>query len=618
MSDNPSGPPGQPHTQRDAEFDDSAMHALAGGPGAPLKMRQPKGLRVLFLTEMWERFSFYGMKALLTIYLITIVSALSLAPGIYRTSIEFQEKKSGATLTREHVLAVKSVEAASTSLDDGTAGPLKVSVSSTPLASVSADGTVAGESVTYAITNTGPEKVEYVVSIRKAQEEPFVITINDGTSPVTGELEPGKTATIVVAVNRGQSGLGWTKQKAGKLMSWYAGLVYLTPVFGGLLADRWLGTHRCLVIGGLVIASGHFVLMFESMPALYGGLLLVVIGTGFFKGNISTMVGQMYEPGDPRRDAGFTIYYMGINLGAFLAPIVCAWLRVRYGWSWGFGAAGVGMLLGLAQYLHGRRKYLQGIGLPPPRRERHAAAAERSPLTREERHRVAVIFIVSFFVIFFWTAFEQSANSMAYFAQERTDRSLPSWLAWTVGGAPEGGGPALFPAEWFQSLNPLLILLLAPLFASMWVRLASRGREPSTPTKMAIGLIAVGLGFIFMVVGAQAGGGAAKISPLWLFGAFFVHTCAELCLSPVGLSLVTKLAPVKLASMLMGVWFLANFAANFIAARLAGQVDPITEKGFILPGYSGFFLIFVIAPVAAGLLFFTLVPMLKRMMHGRG
>jgi POT family proton-dependent oligopeptide transporter len=361
-------------------------------------------------------------------------------------------------------------------------------------------------------------------------------------------------------------------------------------------------------------------MMGDTIPTLYLGLIFVVIGTGFFKSNVSTMVGQLYKQGDTRRDSAFTIFYMGINLGAFIGPILCGWLRVNVGWSAAFGAAGFGMVLGLIMYLWGKPRYLKGIGDTPSAKT--AAADGHAPLTFEEKQRIAVIFIMAFAVVFFWTAFEQASNSMNYFALERTDRTLPAWLHWTIEPSKLADGTLahIFPVEWFQSVTPLFILMLAPIFASLWVRLATAGKEPSTPAKMAIGLITLGLGFLLMVFGALAtNNGTVKVSPIWLLGAFFIHTCGELCLSPVGLSLVTKLAPLKFASLLMGTWFLANMAANFIAERLAGQVDTITRTGFLgIPGYAGFFTIFVIAPCAAGIVVVFLVPMLKRMMHGRG
>lgn len=465
-------------------------------PGAPVPTRQPRGLRTLFLTEMWERFSFYGMKAQLVLYLIAAVEA---------------------------------------------------------------------------------------------------------------------------------GGRGWTKEQAGTLMGYYAGLVYLAPLLGGYLADRILGTSRCLIIGGCIIASGHFVLLLDSLPTLFAGLGLVILGTGFFKSNVSTMVGQLYKQGDARRDAGFTIFYMGINLGAFLAPLTCGWLQVYYGaklgaglgWRIGFAAAGVGMVFGLVQYLIGRNRHLAGIGEAPVRRRAGDAPVVTTPLTREERHRVALLFIMVFFVLVFFAAYEQGGTAFAFFADGRTDRALPPSLAWIVGGTADTG--AQFPAGWFQSVNPLLILLLAPLFATMWVRLARRGREPGTLVKMGLGLIILGGGFVFMVLAGHFSDGGLKVAPLWLVATYFVHTCAELCLSPVGLSLVTKLAPLKFASLLMGVWFLPNFGGGLIAGLLASQYDKFAaSKGLVLGGLADFFLLLALLPTVVGVVLLAASPVLKRLMHGRG
>jgi len=628
--------------ERDKDLDDVALRGLESG-GA--KLRQPPGLRVLFMTEMWERFSFYGMKALLVVYLVKILSVSTLAPGMYTNYIEVEQVVEKAKDAPKDAPAPKSivhtfqhhVSIDHTAPPAAADGPVPAAMQVTiqqPASSIvrkvtgtDRDGkpttTWENNGAKLTVSNPTSEKLSVSVRVRRDGEDPQTyFTIGNANSPVVSELEPGKSQEYDLKVNTEPSGLNWDKPSMGQLVGWYGGLVYLLPIVGGYLADRWLGTHKCLIIGAIVIAAGHFTMMFETLPTLYMGLLLVILGTGFFKANVSTMVGQIYKQGDPRRDAGFTIFYMGINLGAFLAPIICGWLAVTYGWAWGFGAAGVGMVFGLLQYLHGRPKHLAGIGLAPSAAGMDAAAKAEAarPLTREEISRIGVISILSFFVIFFWVAFEQSATSMAVFAEERTDRTLP-WLpdalAWMVGGLPDGGGPAVFPTAWVQSINPLFILLLAPMFATFWVRLAVRGREPSTPTKMAIALISLGLGFFFMVFAAQANAGGQLASPIWVLLAFFIHTCAELCLSPVGLSAVTKLAPLKFASLMMGIWFLANFFANLIAGLTAGQIDNIAEKGFVLPGYQGFFLIFVIAPCAAGLVLFALVPMLKRMSHGR-
>jgi POT family proton-dependent oligopeptide transporter len=455
---------------------------------------------------------------------------------------------------------------------------------------------------------------------------------------------------VLYLINR----VGWTDGDANRLYGTYTSLVYLTPLIGGYLADRLIGTRRSLVIGGLVIALGHFSLVFENPVNFYLGLALVIIGTGFFKPNVSTMVGQIYREGDPRRDSGFTIFYMGINLGAFLAGIVCGSLAQRLGWSYGFGAAGVGMLAGLIIYMIFRDKYLPGIGVmrPQDRANAPAAAAAKEAVEDskvnpahaiagaavgaiiaflagntimgylfgiiigaalgitllgthgEERKRVIALFIVAFFVVFFWMAFEQAGSSMNIFADRYTDRMVGSFR---------------IPAPWFQSVNAGFILLLAPLFAALWAGLGRRNREPSTALKMAVGLFLLGLGFLFLVVGAhgadacvaRVGEEAARsqcnvVSPMWLVLAYLLHTCGELCLSPVGLSYVTKVAPVKFASLLMGVWFLANSAANFVAGQLAAMTDTITKL-------STFFSIPVYTSIGAGVLMLLMVPVLKRL-----
>jgi POT family proton-dependent oligopeptide transporter len=410
-----------------------------------------------------------------------------------------------------------------------------------------------------------------------------------------------------------RGGLGWSTQAASQLYGWYTGLVYLTPIIGGYLADRYLGTHRALVIGGAVIALGHFSLALESLAGFYAGLILLILGTGFFKPNVSTMVGQLYELHDSRRDAGFTIFYMGINLGALLGPLICGYLgqSEQFGWRYGFAAAGIGMVLGLLVYLFGKKRYLGGIG-GVPLRQSGDDPADNQPLSREERHRIAALLIMAFFVIFFWLAFEQAGSSMTLFAERNTDRTTPVWLNGLI-AAPS------FPTAWFQAVNPAFILLLAPLFSLLWQHLGARNLELHTPLKMALGLWLLGSGFLVLVLGAYWSDRGLLVTPLWLIGAYFLHTCGELCLSPVGLSLVTRLAPLKFASMLMGMWFLANFAANLLAGYLAGMLEAI-EQGevfHILGGQADFFLIFVLSSIGAGGLLILLGPLLNRLMHGR-
>ncbi|HYW31050.1 MAG TPA: peptide MFS transporter [Gemmatimonas sp.] len=454
--------------------------------------------------------------------------------------------------------------------------------------------------------------------------------------------------------------LQWDAARATSLYGTYTMLVYLTPLIGGYLADRFIGTHRSLVIGGAVIAAGHFVLAIPGMQAFYAGLGLVVIGTGFFKANVSTMVGQLYKEGDARRDAGFTLFYMGINLGAFLGPIICGWLAQSssFGWHYGFAAAGVGMVLGLVVYVATKRKYLGDIGDRASTTVAASATRTNEPATKdassingvigavagaivgyfigggsllsagvsavigaalaitvlgthgEERRRVIALFIVAFFVVFFWAAYEQTGSSMALFADKFTDLQL--------------GGFAI-PSTWFQSVNPFVILTFAPIFAIMWLKLGAMGKEPSTPLKMAVGLTLLGVGFLFLVVGGARADAGIKVSPLWLVAAYTFHTWGELCLSPVGLSYVTKVAPVRFASLLMGVWFLANAAANKLAGFVAG-FTPLPGEAPTAPmsgvaGYiqslsgtnKGFFMIFVVSSLIASVLMLLCVPLLRRL-----
>ncbi|MBL0169133.1 MAG: peptide MFS transporter [Gemmatimonadaceae bacterium] len=452
--------------------------------------------------------------------------------------------------------------------------------------------------------------------------------------------------------------LEWDTARAAGLYGTYTMLVYLTPMIGGYLADRFIGTHRSLVIGGFVIASGHFVLAFPGMTAFYTGLGLVIIGTGFFKANVSTMVGQLYHEGDTRRDSGFTLFYMGINTGAFLGPLVCGYLAQsdRFGWHYGFAAAGVGMVLGLIGYMLLKRKYLGTIGDAP----RGASKAGAGVLTDdsqdvstrngvigiigggalawlvsgsilgvlmgcvigaalsisvlgthgEERKRVVALFIVAFFVVFFWAAYEQAGSSMNLFADRNTNLQAGSFT---------------IPSTWFQSVNAFFIIIFAPVFAAFWLAMGRRGTEPSTALKMSIGLALVGAGFLLLAIGGGRADAGIKVSPMWLIGAYLLHTFGELCLSPVGLSYVTKVAPVKFASLLMGVWFLANAAANKVAGFVAGYTplpgqapsSPQTGIGGYIQQLSGtnkgFFTIFVISSFAAAIAMFLCVPLLKRL-----
>jgi POT family proton-dependent oligopeptide transporter len=427
----------------------------------------------------------------------------------------------------------------------------------------------------------------------------------------------GMRALLVLfaADSAAHGGLGWSKESADHLIGWYGFAAYAMPLVGGYAADRFIGTRRSMVIGGAIIAAGHFCMAIPAIPTFFAGLALVAIGTGFFKPNVSTMVGQLYTPGDPRRDGGFTIFYMGVNVGALLGPLVCGYLAEspRWGWHYGFGAAGVGMVLGLALYLALRARYLPGIGLALDRRAGAAGAGEgtaaavgagRGRLTREQRDCLIALLIIIAFSIPFWMAYEQTGSSMNFFAADRTDRTI---LGFSI------------PASWFQSINPAVLLLTAPVFAAMWTALARRGREPSTPAKMAAAMMLLALGFVFMVVGARRSDGGGLVSPLWLVAAYSFHTFGELWLSPIGLSTVTKLAPPQLASRMMALWFFATAIAEFLAGRLAGFTDRVAsgQLGHLLGGQADFFLLFVLSSVASGVALFALIRPIKRLSHGR-
>jgi len=392
----------------------------------------------------------------------------------------------------------------------------------------------------------------------------------------------------------------FSTEKAGNVYGIYTGLVYLTPLIGGYIADRYLGQKICIIIGAILMMIGHFAMSISDLPFFYSALGLLIVGSGFFKPNISTMVGQLYEKNDPRRDGGFTIFYMGINLGAFLSPLICGTLGEKVGFHYGFAAAGVGMLIGLLIFMWGQNKYIKPVGNAPVCedimlvKDHHQKTTCDLPLAKDEKQRIAVIFIMMFFCIFFWASFEQAGSSLTLFAERSTDRLIP-FLNWE------------FPVSYFQSVNPLLIILLAPLFSKMWLDLADISKNPSLPVKFSLGLFLVAVGFVLMVI-ASAIAGTGKVSFLWLIGVYLFHTLGELCISPVGLSMVTKLAPLKFASLLMGTWFLSSFFANFIAGYFAGSYDNLKTTEF--------FLIPVVLTGISAILILFLTKLIKKWMHG--
>jgi POT family proton-dependent oligopeptide transporter len=362
-----------------------------------------------------------------------------------------------------------------------------------------------------------------------------------------------------------QGGLGFPTPKATGILGWYGFGVYAAAIPGGWIADRFLGQYRSVFVGGVIIALGHFSLAVPSITTFYLGLLLIVIGTGLLKPNISTMVGALYDQDDERRDAGFSIFYMGINLGAFIAPFVVGTLGQRVGWHVGFGCAGIGMTLGLIQYVAGKRRLLPALERIGQAEQRSASSAEPWwHFTPEEWKRVGAIAVFFLFSCVFWAAFEQAASSLNLFADRMTRLNAFGFE---------------FPSSWFQSLNSAFMIFgLAPLLALLWIRLGPR--QPSSPIKFALGLLFAGLGFALLVPAAKmAQEQGMLVSVWWLVGVYFLHTIGELCLSPVGLSIVTKLAPARIVGAMMGLWFLSIAVGNKMAGWVAGYFErlPLPE-----------------------------------------
>ena len=428
----------------------------------------PRGLTYLFTTEMWERFSYYGMKALLVFYMV------------------------------KHLLQ--------------------------------------------------PERAQAIIGLAE---------LKTGLEFVFGPLEIQPLSSHIYGL--------------------YTGLVYLTPVLGGYLADRVLGQRRMVIIGASLMAAGHFMMAFEPLFLL--ALLVLILGNGAFKPNISTQVGTLYAPGDPRRDRAFSIFYVGINLGAFLAPLVCGTLGETLGWHYGFGAAGVGMTIGLAIYLYASRT------LPPdPLTLRRSAPAQ--PFGRDEWRAMGAIILLALPVTFFWATYEQQGNTIALWADSHTDRSL---------------GGFEIPATWFQAVNPFMIFAFTPLILALWKRQAARGREPSTVLKMAYGCFGTALAYLVLVAAAFAADGG-KASWLWLMIYFVALTIGELYLSPVSLSLVTKVAPARAISMMMGIWLATSFSGNFVAGYLGSFWSSMAKDSFflmiaIIAGLAGLVILAFVRPL---------------------
>ena len=418
-----------------------------------------------------------------------------------------------------------------------------------------------------------------------------------------------------------EGGLGMDEKYAMLLYGYFTGFVYFTPLIGGWLADRYLGKRLAVMIGGVTMMLGQFTLFgLNSTTGLYIGLLLLIIGNGFFKPNISTLVGGLYKDGDSRRDAAFTIFYMGINLGAMIAPLVIGVVTdnmfattnedgsISYGYRYGFLVSGIGMLLGQVIFNLLGPKYLGDLGTKPIGAVSDSSVTESlksvNPETREvldekqEKQRISVIFILLLFAVFFWAGFEQAGSSLSLYTDKYIDRSIGSFE---------------IPTSWFQSVNPLFIVTLAPLFTLFWA--SPIGRRLTTPVKMGVGMIILGAGFLFMIgaVAERSANGDVndvnnKAALMWLIMTYLLHTIGELCISPVGLSVVTKLSPPKLASVLMAVWMLSSFFANIVGGYIASYVETM-GAGEVFTYIAGFVSV-------CGVLLILLNRVILKLMHG--
>lgn len=468
------------------------------------------------------------------------------------------------------------------------------------------------------------------------------------------------------------------KEHAASIYGSYTGLVYLTPLIGGYIADKYWGIRRSVFWGAMMMAVGQF-LMFASASMLdtvqlshwlmYSGLTFLILGNGCFKPTVTSLVGQLYEPGDKRLDSAYTIFYMGVNVGSFLAPLVCGYFGETgdpNDFKWGFLIAGIVTLFTVVLFETQKNKYLIGpdgqpLGIIPdakkgqPKAARTAGQIEtdkrkqkrnylllgllavvvatifylcfgndwisigiftacivlpvsiliEGSLTKIERSRIFVIYIIAFFVIFFWAAYEQAGASLTLFASEQTDRVVLGWE---------------MPASWIQSFNPLFVVILAAIMPGVWGSLNKRGMEPSSPSKQAIGLLLLSLGYLVICFGVKDVQPGVKVSLIWLTGLYFIHTMGEICLSPIGLSMVNKLTPVRFASLMMGIWYLSNATANKFAGTLSGLYpEPGKVKtllGFQIETMYDFFMVFVIMSAVASIILFALSKKLQKMMHG--
>lgn len=443
----------------------------------------PAGLFVLFFTEMWERFSYYGMRALLVLYM---------------TQYLFIEAEKG-----KEIFGYGAIKAF----------------------------------VGWFVSATG----------------------------ISDEL----TAQIF----------------SSQIYGFYTAFVYLTPFFGGMLADRVWGQRKTVYVGGVLMAIGHFLMAIESQ--FFFALMFLILGNGCFKPNISTQVGSLYEQGDSRRDRAFTIFYMGVNLGAFLSPYICGTLGQKVGWHYGFGAAGVGMIVGLIIYHWGRRY------LPPDYRQLNGPSSEvtNEPLTAQEWKKVlALVFLCAINVVF-WAVYEQQGNTLQLWADQKADWNFFGWE---------------LPSTWYQSFNPAMIFIFAPFLDKFWGWQARRGTEPHSVVKMGIGCVLLGVAFIVMIVADWTIPVDGKGSLLWLVACTWIFTMGELYLSPIGLSLVTKMSPARIVSMMMGVWFLSSFLGNYLSGYIGSYYNIMAKDSF--------FTLLMGLGIGAGIVFFLVNRSLARIL----
>lgn len=394
-------------------------------------------------------------------------------------------------------------------------------------------------------------------------------------------------------------GYGWSETEALQLYGIYTALVYLMSIPGGILADRWLGQKKAVMVGGFTLVAGHFLMAFPPEWAFYGALGLIIAGTGLLKPNISTMVGGLYREGDPRRDSGFTLFYMGINVGAVLAGLVIGTVGEIYGWHYGFSLAGFGMLLGQIVFLWGQ-KYLKDVGNIDQEEDKifdkEQAVSQKSPgFSRKEWDRILAICLSFIIVLVFWASFEQAGGLMNLYAFDYTDREAWGWVV---------------PATWFQSLNPFFIITLGPIVAALWIALAKRGKNPPSIFKMGLGTAILGIGFIFMVGASLERNTSAdgQSAMMWLVAAYFFHTVGELALSPVSLSFITKVAPKRIVATMMGLYFAVTGAGNYVASLIGIWAQTLGELEI--------FIYIAVFTIVFGSLLMILTKKINKLTHG--